>query len=254
MNRIFSFLVVSLFIFSFSAKAQTARKDSLMPVPMIYATGGFDLSGADMAQRFGNNFEAGGGFLFKTKTNWLFGLELTYLFGNEVKENALSNITTKEGYLIGEDGIYADVRITERGTKLPMFKAGKLFSAPFGRASVNSGFFVLGGIGLLQHKINYEDVSNTAPQVRKEYQKGYDRLTNGLALTQNIGYLFLDRNRRINFFAALEVTEGFTRSRRDYDFNQMQKDTRNRFDLLAGIKLGWIFPVYKKLPQEYYYQ
>lgn len=225
-----------------------------MNIPMIYATAGFDLSGGDMAKRYGNNFEAGGGFLFKTKSNWLFGLELTYLFGDKVKENAISNLTTSEGYLIGEDGIYADVRITERGTKLPMFKAGKLFSRPFGRAGVNSGIFVLGGVGLLQHKINYEDVSNTATQLRDEYKKGYDRLTNGLALTQNIGYLFLDSKRRINFFAALEFTEGFTKNRRDYNFNQMHQDNKARFDLLMGVKLGWIFPVYKKLPQEYYYQ
>jgi hypothetical protein len=226
-----------------------------MNIPLIYACAGFDLSGGDMAKRFGSNYEAGAGFMFKTKTNWLFGFEATYLFGDRIKENPLNEILTEEGFLIGEDGLYADVRVTERGTKLPVFKAGRLFPSKWGkRASVNSGWFALGGIGFLQHKINYEDVSNTAPQVRDEYKKGYDRLTNGLALTQNFGYMYLDVRRRINFFMELEFTEGFTKNRRDFNFNQMQKDTKNRFDLLAGVKIGWIFPAYKKLPQEYYYK
>ncbi|MFC5269184.1 hypothetical protein [Adhaeribacter terreus] len=248
-------LAVAIFLqfFSSQAEAQSRKTDSLMHVPMIYAGGGFDLSGGDMAQRFGNNFEVGGGFLFKTKTNWLFGADFSYLFGETIKERPLDSLRTQDGFLLGEDGLDADVRITERGIKLPIFKAGKLFSAPVGRASVNSGFFIMGGVGFMQHKINYEDVTRSLPQIRGEYQKGYDRLTNGLAITQNLGYMYLDKRRRINFFANLEFTQAFTKNRREYNFDQMRKDDASRLDLLYGIKLGWIFPIYKKLPQEFYY-
>src|SRR5690606_12371567 len=138
----------------------------------IYAAAGYDISGGDMAKRFGNNYEVGGGFIFKTKKNWLFAVDLSYMFGETIKENPLQPLLTKDGLLIGEDGLDADVRVTQRGTKIPVFKAGKLFSAPVGNASVNSGFFFMAGAGLLQHKINYEDVTRSLPQIRGEYQKG----------------------------------------------------------------------------------
>jgi hypothetical protein len=248
-------LALALFLplFSLKSQAQSRPTDSLMHVPMIYAAAGFDVSGGDLAKRFGNNFEVGGGFMFKSKTNWLFGADFSYLFGDIVKEKPLNSLLTRDGLLIGEDGLDADVRITERGIKLPILKVGKLFSAPVGRASVNSGFFLMGGAGYMQHKINYEDVTRSVPQIRGEYKKGYDRLTSGLALTQNLGYMFLDKRRRINFFANLEFTQAFTKNRREYNFDEMRKDDASRLDLLYGIKLGWIFPIYKKLPQDYYY-
>ncbi len=234
-------------------QAQKTTSDTLMNIPLFFAGGGYDFSGGDMAKRFGNNFEVGGGFLYKTKTNWLVGLEMNYLFGNTVKELPISLILTSEEQVIGEDGLYSNIRISERGSKLPIFKAGKLFSAPFGNASVNSGWYALGGVGFIQHKISYEDVSRNTPQIRDEYKKGYDRLTNGLALTQNLGYMYLDKKRRINYYVNLEFTQAFTRNRRSYNFDLMGPDNRNRLDLLYGIKVGWIFAAYKKLPQEFYY-
>lgn len=224
-----------------------------MSLPLFYASAGFDLIGGDMAKQFGNNFEIGGGFLYKTQSNWLFGVDFNYIFSDSVKYLPIESILTQDGFLIGEDGLYANLRITERGIKLPVFKAGKIFSAPFGRASVNSGFYVMGGVGLLQHKIHYEDVGRTASQLRDDYKKGYDHLTNGLALTENFGYMYLDKKRRINFFVCLEFTQGFTKNRRDYNFDLMGPDTSQKTDLLYGIKLGWIFPAYKKVVQEYYY-
>ena len=224
-----------------------------MNLPLIYSGAGFNLTGGDIAKRVGHNFEVGGGALYKTKTNWLFGLDLNYLYSENVKDLPIQHILTDDGFLIGDDGLYVNLRISQRGIKLPVFKAGKVFSAPFARASVNSGIYVMGGAGFIQHKVHYEDVSRTAAQLRGDYRKGYDHLTNGLALTQNVGYLYLDQKRRINFFINLEITEGFTKNRRSYNFDLMGPDTSNKFDLLYGIKLGWIFPAYKKLPQEYYY-
>ena len=236
-----------------NANAQKAKPDTLMSLPLFYASGGFDLVGGDIAKQFTNNFEIGGGFLYKTKSNWLFGADFNFIFNDSVKYLPIQGILTREGFLIGEDGLYTNLRITERGYKLPVFKAGKIFSAPIGRASVNSGLYLMGGLGFLQHRIHYEDVSRTASQLRGNYKKGYDHLTNGLALTENIGYMFLDKNRRINFFVCLEFTQAFTKNRRDYNFDLRGPDHSQKTDLLYGIKLGWIFPAYKKIPQEYYY-
>ena len=57
----------------------------------------------------------------------------------------------------------------------------------------------------------------------KEYKKGYDRLTNGPAITEGISYLHCGSKRLINFSLGLECTQGFTQNRRDYNFDQMKK-------------------------------
>ena len=65
--------------------------------------------------------------------------------------------------------------------------------------------------------------------------------------------MYLDKKRRINFFVNLEFTQGFTKNRRDYNFDLMGPDNSQKTDLFYGIKVGWIFPAYKKVVQEYYY-
>ncbi|RYE14969.1 MAG: hypothetical protein EOP51_27430 [Sphingobacteriales bacterium] len=252
--RLLSFVAFAVLLCCSPAIAQKAKPDSLMTIPMISGNVGLFKPGADMGNRFGNVLEVGGSFTIKTKSNWMFGLDAHYLYSERVKEDVLAGLRTNQGGIFGGDGLYADVRTTMRGFKLPVVKAGRLFSMPFGRAGVNSGLFVMAGVGLMQHKIHFEDVTRNAPMVAEPYSKGYDRLTNGLIITEQIGYLYLDKNRRINFFVSMEFTQGFTESRRSYDFVTRTTDTKKRLDLLNGVKVGWIFPIYKKLPSNYYYQ
>ncbi|MBA3901808.1 MAG: hypothetical protein H0X62_16670, partial [Bacteroidetes bacterium] len=116
----------------------------------------------------------------------------------------------------------------------------------------NSGFFVLGGVGFLQHKVRIENPGNASPQIFGEYKKGYDRLTNGISTSQFIGYMFLSNNRLLNFFGGVEFVQGFTQNRR-FNYDNMDYDHTQRLDLLTGIKVGWVFPLYKKVPLKYYY-
>jgi hypothetical protein len=82
------------------------------------------------------------------------------------------------------------------------------------------------------------------PQLTGNYKKGYDRLTNGLAINEFIGYQMLSTNKRVNFYFGFEFTQGFTQSRRDFDFDTRSADTQKRFDSLMGIRAGWILPFY----------
>lgn len=249
-----SIFTVTFFLSSFFCFSQKTVRDSIINVPMFFGSYGLNLPGGDYAKRFGPNTEVGAGFLIKTKKNWLFGVESSYIFGNKIKEQDIfGNILASNGKIIGLDGLDADVRLFQRGGKFPVFKIGKLFPVKILNASKNSGFFANIGMGILHHKIKIEDVTNTAPQVTGEYVKGYDRLTNGTMIVENIGYLYLDRKRFINIFAMLEIVQGFTQSRRSFDFSTGKQDTQKRFDLLYGIKFGIAFPIYKKLPDEYYY-
>ncbi|HSI90580.1 MAG TPA: hypothetical protein VK927_05650, partial [Adhaeribacter sp.] len=70
-NRIAVLLAAILFFSAPALQAQSRHADTLMHIPMVYAGGGYDLAGGDMAKRFGNNYEVGAGFLFKTRNNWL---------------------------------------------------------------------------------------------------------------------------------------------------------------------------------------
>ena len=151
--------------------------------------------------------------------------------------------------VIGSDGYLGDIRIYERGY-YGTFSIGRLF--PVRKPNPNCGFFLQAGVGFMQHKIRIEDKKNAVPALDGAYKKGYDHLTNGLCLREFAGYLYTGNHRLVNFFGGLEMVQGFTKNRRDYNFNTGQSETKNRLDLLFGLRVGWIMPLYKQSPDKYY--
>ncbi len=219
---------------------------------MLYLAGGVSLPGGDLADRYGLAFSASPGVWYKSSGNWLFNAEFSYIFGTDVKikDSLFKHLETSGGFIIDGNGIPADVVTYERGFNLKA-QFGKLIPA-FGY-NRNSGLFFTAGGGYLRHSIYITVLENTASQLNGDYRKGYDRLTGGISLNQTIGYIHLSNRHVVNFFAAFEFTEAFTKSLRDYDFDLMKADTQNRTDLMFGIKIGWIIPLYGKAPKEYYY-
>src|SRR5688572_23891874 len=100
--------------------------------------------------------------------------------------------------------------------------------------------------GFIQHKIRIETIGNAVPELRHDYKKGYDHLTNGWHLSEFIGYTYFSNRQLVNFYGGFELTQGFTANRRDYNFDNLGNSDKNRLDLLYGFKLGWILPLYKK--------
>jgi hypothetical protein len=120
---------------------------------------------------------------------------------------------------------------------------GKIF--PLGKENRRSGILMRLGGGLLQHRIRIQkDPARRAPIVEEEYQKGFDRLSNGPYLHQFIGYQYLSTDRGLNFYVGLEGYQAFTQSRRSFDLASQMQDSRNRFDQTWSIKVGWILPFY----------
>lgn len=199
--------------------------------------------GGDLKNRFGPAFGVGSGLDFiSSKSNWIAGLDFSYYFGSDVKEDVLASLRTPEGFIIGNNRTYSDIQLRMRGYYAGGH-VGKLIGLGF--ANPRSGIRLTLGAGLLQHKVRIQDDPQSAvPQLSGEYKKGYDRLSNGLAFTEFIGYQVLSIDRRVNFYAGLEFTQGLTMSRRDYDFDTRAKDETERLDLLIGIKVGWILPIY----------
>jgi hypothetical protein len=190
------------------------------------------------------NAEANLGALFKTKSNWLYGLEFGYMFSEDIKENTLGSLVTKDGAIVGNIGRYAVIAIQQRGLKLPMLKIGKLFKglAPKWLDQQTSGPLILVGGGFFQHQMVF-NVNAELQFLQKDKAYGYDRMCNGIALHQSVGYMMTHRNRYFGGYIALEALEGFTQSRR-YDYDLRSYDPKNRLDLVYSLKLGLILPIF----------
>jgi hypothetical protein len=242
-------LVTIAFLFAADLRSQVSIKDSSIYTPMIGASYGYYLPAGDMAGRFGASSALQLNVDFKTKYNWVLGINGSYFFGKQIKESLFDSISTTTGNLISEDGELADIRLYERGFTVSG-TIGRLI--PFKRPNPNSGIRADLGFGFMQHKIRIETIGNKVPQMSKEYKKGYDKLSNGFLLTESLGYQYLSNNRLANFYIGLECMQGFTRSRRSFDYETMMKDTQKRVDVLFGARLAWVLPLYKKAPQEFY--
>ncbi|HLC82767.1 MAG TPA: hypothetical protein VJI69_02985 [Bacteroidia bacterium] len=243
------FLSICILLFALNLVSQVSVKDSSIYTPYIGVSYGYHLPEGNMLKRFGNSSTIGLNLEFKTKKQWTFGINGSYIFGKDVKESLFDSIATSSGAIINGNGAFADVRLYERGFTTSL-TAGRLFS--FKKPNPNSGIMFNVGVGFIQHKIRIETIGNNAPQLSKQYKKGYDRLTNGFLLSQNLGYLYLSDNRLVNFYIGFECMQGFTQSRRSYDYDLMKQDTEKRVDILYGGKFAWILPMYKRAPQEFY--
>jgi len=208
--------------------------------------------GGDLSERFGANQNISAALEWMHKSNWVLGLESSLLFGTDVKEDPLAGLRDENGLLFGDFGEPASVQLRQRGLHLGAY-LGRLF--PLSAANRRAGIRITLGAGILQHRIRIqEDPQVFVSLLTDDYKKGYDRLTQGLALKQFVGYQYLSKNRRINFFAGLEFEQAFTTSRRDFDFDTMQKDERSRTDLLFGLRIGWTLPFYlAENPDEIFY-
>jgi len=251
-KNITAFFIVLCFINYFSVKAQVNLSDSSAFATLVGISYSYQFSGADLSERYGNNSNIGVMCQFKTKSNWLFGADFNYLFGNDVKiyDQIIKNIATTDGQVISKEGVYSDIRMFERGF-ITTIKFGKLF--PVFNSNPNSGIVFLGSAGLMQHQIRIETDNNAAPQLVGDYARGYDRLSNGFVVSEFLGYMYLSDKKLTNFFIGIEFNQGWTRSLRDYNFDTMKKDTDKKFDTLWGIKFGWVLPIYNRAPEKFYY-
>lgn len=252
MKSIVKILVLTLFIGSLSGlKAQSLIKDSVMGVWLISPHYGYQIPLGDMADRFGGNNALGGMFGFKNTKNWMYGVEGSYMFGNNVKDlGQFEAISLGSNVLIRTDGRVESVFLAERGFTITGF-LGKMIA--FKRPNVNSGIVIKLGIGALRHKIRLIGDKDYLPQITGGYEKGYDRLASGILFAPYIGYQYMSLNRRINFYGGLEFNLAFTKGRRAWNFDQNVAGDARRTDMLIGFKVGWIITRYVAHTEKFYY-
>lgn len=245
-----SHLLLALLLFAIQVKGQYNVRDSSIAFPTVGLSATYQMPGGDMVKRFGNNFAFGAVFQYKFKSNWMVGLEGRYLFSDNVKENTiLDGFKTPDGNIIDGTGQYGLVLLYERGLYLNV-KGGKIFPLQF--LNPNSGILLNAGVGYLQHKIWIDTPGSPIPYLEGDYKKGYDRFSNGISLSEFIGLISFSNKKLVNFYAGFECIQGFTQNRRAMNFDTGLKDDKQRLDLLFGIHLGWMFPIYKRVADKYY--
>jgi hypothetical protein len=250
--KILAILLFAVFLFPMHIRAQVNVKDSAVFTTMVYPAFALQWPGGDLKKRYGFSTSIGPGFMMKSENNWVFAVETGFIFGSIIRneEQILKNISTSDGWVIDANGTYATIHLYERGFTA-MAGLGKIIKG-MGPNS-NSGIMLMGKAGYLQHKIRIENTDNAAPQIAGDYKKGYDKLSDGPAISEFLGYMYLGNNRLVSFFGGLNCTQAWTTSRRIYDFNAMKKDDIRHFDMLIEFRGGWIIPLYKRSPKQYYY-
>lgn len=233
------------------AGAQRNVRDSLVFSPHFSFHYGLQIPGADLAERFGVNNAVGTSFHIKTRKNVYFGAEGSFMFGNDVTEPGLmSNLLTSDNEVISNFGQISEIIVMQRGFMVTLI-GGKVI--PVGKSNPNSGILLKGGVGFFQHKIRLENQVHEITQLQDEYLKGYDRLTNGIVFSQFAGYFYMGNNRFTNFYIGAEAFQGFTRSRRDWNFDTQTRDDDLRTDLLLGLRVGWVIHIYRRTGRDFYY-
>ncbi|MDC0249615.1 hypothetical protein OAK24_01920 [Flavobacteriales bacterium] len=205
----------------------------------------------DLAERFEDNSSIGFSFMQEKESNLFYGIEANYLFSNNVKDNAiLKNITTSNGAIIGADGTYSDINLSQRGFDAYIF-AGYAYHP---KKTNLSGFYLSGGIGFLQHQIFIDTKNQTIPQLNNEMKKGYDRLTNGISSNWQATYRYYDKSGKFQIYLGLNMVLAYTKIQRKYLFDKMEYTPNTKsWDKLAGVKIGIIIPINRKNEEEFHY-
>ncbi len=250
MKKLVLYTVLLVFFSAQLFSQKKSLKDSVYRLVIVGVHMSGQLPGGDMAKRFGYSINAGMPVLFKTGKNFIFGVEGNYFFGTRIREHVMTNLVNSNNTITDVNGNPATFRLNERG-----WNVYALFGKVFNKLghNKNSGLMAMIGVGYIRHKINIYDVGHTLPQIGGNLVKGYDRLTGGPVISQFLGYLFMSQNRIANFYAGFEIQEGFTKGLRGYQYDTMASDGASRLDILYGIRFGWLLPLYKKAPKDFYY-
>lgn len=243
-------LFLGFFAYLYStAFSQINLQDSVVKAGIIQVELGVGLPAGDVANRFGIHELVGAGYQYKTKQNLLVGFHASYIFGTGVKDTSISNLFNSSNAIIGTDGYYFSPVLYEQAFNFQV-EAGKITNLL--GVNPNSGIAFLAGAGYLQHNILIYVDEIYVPQLNKEYRKGYDRFSNGFALSQYIGYYFFSNKHFVNFRAGFEFTEAFTKNRR-YNFDVQSIDDTNNFDMFITFKATWNLPVFREKQRTFYY-
>ena len=250
---LFGFLMLTgAFPASAQLQMRVSKTDSAGMMVYTAANYCYALPLADLRSETSGFMGVGADLCLKSKSNWSFETGFNYYFSGKVKgtDSLFKMLINSSGSIMDGDGQPAEIDVDHRMWSL-RFTIGKTF--PVSLQQRNSGIQAKLGGGFTQRYVYIKNPDNRVAALSGEYKKGYDRLTGGLSLYQFLGYVHLSRTQYTCFYIGIEATESFSRRQREWDFSLMGKDERTFTDIYAGIKAGWIIPLYKKEYQDTYY-
>lgn len=247
---IFFFLLNTILLQVFS-QSKTYR-DSSESIPFIRFQYSHLLPSGDFEETFQKANTIGASIGVKTESNFQFEVEGNFMFGSKIKRpGLLSGIANEIGDITDSEGELIKIIYDLRGFSF-FATVGKLF--PLRITNQNSGLLTQVGIGYLQHKIFIDYRDGDVFQLNEEMLKGYDRLHSGFALKQFIGYQHFGRKNYYNFYLGLEFQQGFTKNRREYNYDTQSFDLGRKFDFLYGFRVGWSIPIRERASEDFYYR
>lgn len=250
MKKLLFFIFILIFDIN-KSYCQQSVKDSTIKASGVSLGYSYQIPQNDLAERFGNNSNIEVSFFQKYKSNFEWSVNGSYIFGrNVIEPGLLSNLITSTGTIINSGGNPADIAIEQRGFTAT---SGVAKIIPIFNINPNSGIKIKLDIGYQWHKIKIEELSNTVAALTKDKLPGYDRLTGGLFIKQNIGYQFMSDNEMVNFYIGFETGQAFTKSLREFNYDTGIPDTENRLDIYYGFRIAWFIPFYKRAPKEFYF-
>ncbi len=248
--------LIFIFLFYYSinySSAQSSINDSSIFMPLLKLGYSNNFPTADLKNRVGYTSSLNVRLEIKLKNQFIVGGRYDFLFGNNFKDSGmLKDLANSDGQIINVNGQYGSYEMLQRGHHLGMY-IGRLF--PVFSPNPNSGIIVTAGLGLLAYRVNFNNISGDIVQFTSNYVAGYDRYTSGVSLTQYVGYRYMSKNKLMNFYGGIEFNQAYTKVRRDYQVDYEINDPRfgMRNDNFWNIQIGWILPIYKRSPKEFYY-
>ncbi|MBM3921518.1 MAG: hypothetical protein FJ347_09905 [Sphingomonadales bacterium] len=206
---------------------------------LLRVGGGFYPTGADLAKGFPQFASLPTGLYYKSAKNITLGVNYTPFWGNKVSySNLFGDVLGPSGEILDQNGFPTIIRYYMRGNSTT-FTAGKLLG---GRPGKPGQFEIALGAGFMQHYVKMQFDAGRTPQLEGAYAKGYDRLTNGLQLVQHFRWHYLNPE-TISLFAGIDVSQGFTKNRRSWNYADGGPDNSRHFDFYSGISAGIIIPL-----------
>lgn len=214
---------------------------------ILKAGGGYYSTAGDLAKRFPHFAGIPVGLYYKSKSSWTTGLDWSPFLSNRVETRGLfGDMLGPSGELIDQNGFSTIIRYYMRGYSFTG-RVGRLINLDkggrFGHLEISAG------AGFMQHRIKMRFDARLSPQLEGDYRYGYDRLTNGLQLVQNIRWHYLNPE-TISLFAGFDFGQGFTQNRRNWNYSEYRQDDDRRLDSYFGFSAGILIPVSLKRGQE----
>jgi hypothetical protein len=207
---------------------------------MLKVGGGFYATSGDLAKRYPQFASIPISLGYKSKSDLSFSFNYSPILGNQVNIDGLfGDILGPSGEILDQNGFPTVIRYYMRGFSSGG-TVGKIF--PAGKSSKHGSFEISAGAGMMQHYIKMQFDAGRTPQLEGLYTAGYDRLTNGLQLSQHFRWQYLNTE-TISVYAGIDVCQGFTKNRRSWNFSEMSADTKARKDIYFGLSAGVIIPV-----------